>query len=131
MILQNESGNEYYNITINKTSVEEGIDEELKNILQICVSLDQQNIIKVKELKEISLEKLIEPRQVDWEKVYVHFQSTETFCTPVAIDLLISHEHYLFPKENFPKNVEFCSYWNWCGILKLKNRNCKNCVEMF
>lgn len=131
MILQNESGNKYYNITINKTSVEEGIDEELKNILQTCASLDQQNFIKVKELKEISLEKLIELGQVDWKKVYVQLQSTEPFYTPVAIDLLISHEHYLFPKENFPKNVEFCSYWNWCGILKLKNRNCKNCVEMF
>ena len=45
-----------YNITINKTSVEEGIDEELKNILQTCASLDQQNFIKVKELKETSLE---------------------------------------------------------------------------
>ena len=87
--------------------------------------------IKVEKLKEISLRKLIELGQVDWKKVYLQLHSTEPFCTPVAIDLLISHEHYLFPKENFPKNVEFCSYWNWCGILKLKNRNCKNCVEMF
>ena len=130
MILQNESGNKYYNITINKTSVEEGIDEELKNILQTCASLDQQNFIKVKELKETSLEKLIELGQVDWKKVYVQLQSTEPFYTPVAIDLLISHEHYLFPKK-LSKNVEFCSYWNFCGILKLKNKNSKNCVEMF
>ena len=48
MILQNESGNKYYNITINKRSVFEGIDEELKNILQTCTSLDPQNLIKVK-----------------------------------------------------------------------------------
>ena len=93
MILQNESGNKYYNITINKTSVFEGIDEELKNILQTCTSLDQQNFIKVKELKETSLEKLIELGQVDWKKVYVQLQSTDPFYTPVAIDLLISHEH--------------------------------------
>ena len=53
MILQNESDYKYYNITINKTSVEEGIDEELKNILQTCASLDQQNFIKVKELKVV------------------------------------------------------------------------------
>ena len=56
MILENETDYKYYNITINKTSVEEGIDEELKNILQTCTSLDQQNFIKVKELKETSLE---------------------------------------------------------------------------
>ena len=93
--------------------------------------MDQQNFIKVKELKEISLEKLIELGQVDWKKVYVQLQSTEPFYTPVAIDLLISHEHYLFPKENFPKNVEFCSNWNFRGSLKLKRKNCKNCVEMF
>ena len=42
-------------VSINKTSVEEGINEELINILQTCTSLDQQNFIKVKELKEISL----------------------------------------------------------------------------
>ena len=118
-------------MSINKTSVEEAINEELINILQTCTSLDPQNLIKVKKLKEISLRKLIELGQVDWKKVYLQLNSTEPFCTPVAIDLLISQEHYLFPKEIFPKNVEFCSYWNFCGILKLKNRNCKNCVEMF
>ena len=48
MILQNESGNKYYNITINKTSVEEGINEDLINILQTFTSLDQQNFIKIK-----------------------------------------------------------------------------------
>ena len=118
-------------MSINKTSVEESINEELINILQTCASLEQQNFIKVRKFKEVSLKKLIELGQVDWKKVYLQLHSTEPFCTPVAIDLLISHEHYLFPKENFPKNVEFCSYWNFCGILKLKNRNCKNCVEMF
>ena len=71
MILQNESGNKYYNITINKTIVEEGIDEELKNIIQTCTSLDQQNYIKVKKLKEVSLKILIELGQVNWKKVYL------------------------------------------------------------
>lgn len=41
-------------VSINKTRVEEGINEKLINILQNCISLDQQNVIKVKELKEIS-----------------------------------------------------------------------------
>ena len=40
-------------VLINKTSVEEGINEELNNILQTCTSLDQQNFIKEKELKEL------------------------------------------------------------------------------
>ena len=36
-------------VLINKTSVEEGINEELINILQTCTSLDPQNLIKVKK----------------------------------------------------------------------------------
>ena len=35
--------------------MEEGINEELINILLTCTSLDQQHVIKVKQLKEISL----------------------------------------------------------------------------
>ena len=62
-------------VSINKTSIEEGIDEELKNILQTCASLDQQNFIKVKELKKISLEKLIELGQVDWKKFTFNFKA--------------------------------------------------------
>ena len=48
-----------------------GINEERINILQTCTSLDQQNFIKVKELKELSLEKLIEVGQVDWKTYYL------------------------------------------------------------
>ena len=93
--------------------------------------MEKQNFIKVKELREISLEKLIELGQVNWKKVYLQLHIAEPLCTPVGIDLLISHEHYLFRKENFPKNVEICSNWNFSGISKLKNRNCKNFVKMF
>ena len=89
-------------VLINKTSVEEGINEELINILQSSTSLNPRNLIKVKKLKEISLRKLIELGQVDWKKVYLQLNSTEPFCTLVAIDLLISQEHYLLPKEIFP-----------------------------
>ena len=71
-------------VLINKTSVEEGINEELINILQTCTSLDQQNFIKVKELKEVSLGKLIELGQVDWKKVYLQLHIAETLCTLVA-----------------------------------------------
>ena len=39
-------------VSINNISVEEGINEELITILQTCIALDQQNFIKVKELKE-------------------------------------------------------------------------------
>ena len=42
-------------VSINKTSVEENINEELIKILQTCASLEQQNFIKVKKLKEVSL----------------------------------------------------------------------------
>ena len=90
-------------VFINKTSVEEVINKELINILQTCISLDQPNFIYVKELKEINLKKLIELGQVDWKEVCPQLHITEPFCTSVSIDLLISHEHYLLPRENFPE----------------------------
>ena len=55
-------------VLINKTSVEEGINEELINILQSSTSLNPRNLIKVKKLKEISLRKLIELGQVEWKR---------------------------------------------------------------
>ncbi len=67
-------------VLINKTSVEEGINEELINILQSSTSLNPRNLIKVKKLKEISLRKLIELGQVDWKKVYLPLHNTEPFC---------------------------------------------------
>ena len=82
MILQNESGNKYYNITINKRSVFEGIDEELKNILQTCTSLDQQNFIKVKELKETSLGKINRIRTGRLEKSLRSTSKHRTFLYP-------------------------------------------------
>ena len=45
-------------VLINKTSVEEGINEELINILQTCTSLDPQNLIKVKKIKRNQFKKI-------------------------------------------------------------------------
>ena len=90
-------------VSINKRGVEEDINKELINILQTCTSLDQQNLIKVKELKEICLEKLIELGQVDWKKVCLQLHIAEPLCNPVAIDRLISHDHYFSQNKTFQK----------------------------
>ena len=84
-------------------------------------------------LREIALKVLVSEGQVDWKTIYLVYPFTkkEQWCVPIAIDLLISNDNYQFSREVIPDYIEFCENWWFCGKLKIMNKWCKNCCEIF
>ena len=84
-------------------------------------------------LREIALKVLVSEGQVDWKTICLVYPFTkkEQRCVPIAIDLLISNDNYQFSREVIPDYIEFCENWWLCGMLKIMNKWCKNCCEIF
>jgi len=84
-------------------------------------------------LRQFSLKKLIEIGEVDWTKIYIKLNFNDlNRCIDLSyIDLVISSESYPFLKEEIPKNTDLCHNLLFCGKLKLRNKFCKNCMEIF
>ena len=119
---------EYFRINDN----EYGIRQELLMDIQSGQLCEEEENTTVRTLREISMKKLIELGEVDWKKIYIRLiYNTTQFSKPTTIDLLVSNENYPFLREPFPKYVEICLNVSFCGKLKLKNRFCKNCVDLF
>ena len=122
-------------ITLNKNDVEEGIIniQELTNIFHLRSIFGQEKSNNSATLRQLSLKKLIEVGEVDWTKIYIKLNFNDlNRCIDLSyIDLVISSERYPFLKEEIPKNTDLCHNLLFCGKLKIKNKFCKNCMEIF
>ena len=128
----------YIIIPYNKNDVEEGIIniQELINIFHSRSIFEQEksnNSATCETLRQFSLKKLIEVGEVDWTKIYIKLNFNDlNRCIDLSyIDLVISSESYPFLKEEIPKNTDLCHNLLFCGKLKLRNKFCKNCMEIF
>ena len=86
----------------------------------------------MRNIKTAIMKKIIEKREVDWTKIYIKFNfNVLNFCEAIYMNLSISSESYPFLKEEIPKNTDLCHNLLFCGKLKLRNKFCKNCMEIF